>query len=283
MSEKRNFRGVWIPADIWLNKDLTLQEKVMLIEIDSLQDEVRGCYKSNSGFADFFGLSASRVSRIISSLEEKGYIQVEQVRQGRRIVERRIFIIANLSSPPKTNDEKVLPKQQEPIAETHRTLLPKRHEPYCGNDKGSNTYIGNTVEGKQTGVDDDQIIDAQDSGKDRFDEFWNAYPNTGRRVGKSKCRERWKKLKLDSIADKIIEHVMAMRETTAWKSGYEPATTTYLHQKRWEDGIPTETPILKNRSDRNAEAAAQIKAMSKWADQQILGNQQTDGQGGFLE
>ena len=38
----RNFKGIWIPKEIWLAEDLTMQEKVMLVEIDSLDDEERG-------------------------------------------------------------------------------------------------------------------------------------------------------------------------------------------------------------------------------------------------
>ena len=53
MSEERAFRGVWIPADIWLNRELSLQEKVMLIEIDSLQHPQKGCFKSNKKLAEF--------------------------------------------------------------------------------------------------------------------------------------------------------------------------------------------------------------------------------------
>lgn len=35
----RDFKGVWIPKEIWLSTELTLQEKVMLVEIDSLDNE----------------------------------------------------------------------------------------------------------------------------------------------------------------------------------------------------------------------------------------------------
>lgn len=74
----------------------------------------------------------------------------------------------------------------------------------------------------------------------RFDEFWETYPNTARRVAKTKCLQRWKTLKLDLFADDIIEHLKAMKATKQWKDGYEPAPLTYLNQNRWEDGIPTE-------------------------------------------
>ena len=42
---KRSFKGIWIPAHIWLNKSLSIQEKVFLAEIDSLDND-DGCYAS---------------------------------------------------------------------------------------------------------------------------------------------------------------------------------------------------------------------------------------------
>lgn len=70
---KRKFKGIWIPNYVWLSKDLTLQEKVFLVEIDSL-DNNGGCYASNAYFGKFFGLSTTRVSLVIKSLIDKGYL-----------------------------------------------------------------------------------------------------------------------------------------------------------------------------------------------------------------
>ena len=39
IERNRDFKGVWIPKDIWLNENLTMLEKVILIEIDSLDNE----------------------------------------------------------------------------------------------------------------------------------------------------------------------------------------------------------------------------------------------------
>lgn len=62
----------------------------MLVEIDSLESEDRGCYRPNAAFAKFFGLSISRVSEFISGLAEKGLVTIEQIREGNRVIERRI-------------------------------------------------------------------------------------------------------------------------------------------------------------------------------------------------
>lgn len=70
---KRKFKGIWIPAEIWESTKLTLQEKVFLVEIDSLDNE-KGCYANNNYFAKFFGLSTTRVSLVINSLIKKGFV-----------------------------------------------------------------------------------------------------------------------------------------------------------------------------------------------------------------
>lgn len=71
---KRSFKGVWIPKEIWLARKLSLQEKVFIAEIDSLDDEIKGCYAGNNHFMELFDLSESRVSAIIKALSDKGLI-----------------------------------------------------------------------------------------------------------------------------------------------------------------------------------------------------------------
>lgn len=73
MKQERDFKGVWIPKEIWLNKDLTIMEKLFFVEINSLDND-SGCFAGNAHFADFFNLSKTRVSLIIKSLIDKGMI-----------------------------------------------------------------------------------------------------------------------------------------------------------------------------------------------------------------
>ena len=94
----RDFRGIWIPKEIWLSKDLSTNEKILLAEIDSLGGSSDGCFASNQYFADFFDLSKDRISRLVSGLKNKGYITVElSYKEGSYEVDKRI-IKANPSS-----------------------------------------------------------------------------------------------------------------------------------------------------------------------------------------
>ncbi|MGJ8735392.1 helix-turn-helix domain-containing protein [Zobellia laminariae] len=71
----RAFKGIWIPKSIWLSRELTIQEKVFIVEIDSLENNGKGgCYAGNKYFAEFFGISESRVSNVIKCLVDKGMI-----------------------------------------------------------------------------------------------------------------------------------------------------------------------------------------------------------------
>ena len=74
MKENRDFKGVWIPKEIWLNTDLSIIEKVLLVEIDSLDNSERGCFASNEYLASFVQLSEGRVANIISDLKKRGFI-----------------------------------------------------------------------------------------------------------------------------------------------------------------------------------------------------------------
>ncbi len=69
-----------------------------------------------------------------------------------------------------------------------------------------------------------------------FSKFWETWPSTNRKVAKAKCAEIWKRRQLDPLAEQIIAHVSAMKETEQWRE-FSPSPLTYLNQRRWEDGI----------------------------------------------
>jgi hypothetical protein len=81
----RDFKGVWIPKEIWLSEQLSLMEKVIFVEIHSLDNE-RGCYASNRHFAEFFGVSERQIRTYIGSLKEKGFISVSIQNRNERVM-----------------------------------------------------------------------------------------------------------------------------------------------------------------------------------------------------
>lgn len=73
-TEDRKFKGVWIPKEIWLSKDLSMLEKVLLVEIDSLDNE-NHCIAGNEYFAEFCNCSTATITRAVSHLKDLGYIE----------------------------------------------------------------------------------------------------------------------------------------------------------------------------------------------------------------
>ena len=63
----RGFKGVWIPAKIWLSKKISILEKCLVAEISSL-DRGEGCFKSNEKLGLLLGVGERQVSRMISHL-----------------------------------------------------------------------------------------------------------------------------------------------------------------------------------------------------------------------
>lgn len=86
MEEKREFRGVWFPADVWLDKRLNMVEKGILVEIDSLDNEETGCIAGNHYLADFCQCSETKVSLAISKLINLGYIYTQSFNGRTRIL-----------------------------------------------------------------------------------------------------------------------------------------------------------------------------------------------------
>jgi DNA-binding transcriptional ArsR family regulator len=82
---ERAFKGVFVPIEIWLSRDLSLLEKALLVEIQYLDNE-DGCFASNAYFADFFDLSERQISRTIASLKDKGFITIKILDRNKRTI-----------------------------------------------------------------------------------------------------------------------------------------------------------------------------------------------------
>lgn len=73
---ERDFKGIWIPKEIWLDNRLNVTEKALFAEINSLDTE-NHCTASNDYFSKFFDVSESTITRGIAHLKELGLIESE--------------------------------------------------------------------------------------------------------------------------------------------------------------------------------------------------------------
>lgn len=103
----RSFKGVWLPKEIYLHEGLSWTQKILLVEIDSL-DGNEHCFASNAYFANFLKCDAMYISQCISKLTELGLITSEN-QHGRRILKsnmRQLFTESYDEVPEKKKKER---------------------------------------------------------------------------------------------------------------------------------------------------------------------------------
>jgi uncharacterized phage protein (TIGR02220 family) len=128
---ERGFKGIWIPKEIWLDGTLSIQEKVFLVEIDSLDNDDDGCFASNEYFSNFFKLSKNRCSEIIKSLEKKGFIKIKYLyKENSKAIDKRVI--------------KLFEKPKRGIRDTDRCIR-KTEGGYSEKCEDNNTYLNITI------------------------------------------------------------------------------------------------------------------------------------------
>ena len=95
---ERGFKGIWIPAEVWLDERLNPLEKVILMEIDSLDCGEKGCYASNEYIAGFCQCSESKVAHAVTRLVELGYVSRKSFDGRQRILQSRLAKFARQNS-----------------------------------------------------------------------------------------------------------------------------------------------------------------------------------------
>jgi len=72
--QTREVKGIFIPIGIWTDGNLTWNEKILFMEIDSFTSKEKDCYISNEYIAKLLGVTETSANRILSSLINKGYV-----------------------------------------------------------------------------------------------------------------------------------------------------------------------------------------------------------------
>jgi hypothetical protein len=235
---------------MWLDRSLSIIEKVMLVEIDSLQEDERGCYASNARFAEFFNLSISRVSEIISGLNDKKLITVEFIRDGKRIVERRIRLIGNPFEKPNT------PSENAP------NPFGKGDEPPSENTQESNTSLSNTRRKK------DIVFPPE------FEEAWAIYPKRAGGNSKADALKAWSGRRKEGVdAGRLIEgtkrYAAFCKATNKIGTEYVKQAATFFGPSLYFDEdwlIPDAPPIAPHPGGRPSMNSFDTSLPDEYAD-----------------
>jgi len=103
---ERQIKGIWIPIEIWENKELTWNEKILFLDIDSFTSKNMDCFISNEYISKLLGVNETSANRILSSLIKKGYIIKTKFDGRKRYVKSALHYITNKEEKNATNNIK---------------------------------------------------------------------------------------------------------------------------------------------------------------------------------
>lgn len=169
--QKRDFKGVWIPKEIWLAEDLTLTEKALWAEIDSL-DGKDGCWATNAYFEQQLGLKKKTVSELINGLVKKGYvksrIKYKDTANNKKVVDKRILRI-NERKSKKGNDRRKKKVAKTPPAEIGGGIPPESERVSYLNRR----YIDNKEDNIEDNISQQAPIPAESVRNEKTKSLWD--------------------------------------------------------------------------------------------------------------
>jgi hypothetical protein len=86
----RIVKGIWIPIEIWEAEDLSWNEKILLMEIDSFTSQGKDCFISDEWIARLIGISERSARTMLSDLIAKGYVIKTRFDGRRRFIQSTI-------------------------------------------------------------------------------------------------------------------------------------------------------------------------------------------------
>lgn len=87
---ERIVKGIWIPIEIWEAEDLSWNEKILLMEIDSFTSKGKDCFISDDYIAELLKVGERTARNLVSELINKGYIKKSKFDGRRRYLESTI-------------------------------------------------------------------------------------------------------------------------------------------------------------------------------------------------
>ncbi|WP_214547235.1 helix-turn-helix domain-containing protein [Staphylococcus pseudintermedius] len=156
MSDQPSYYSI-ITANVRYDNRLTDSEKLLFSEITSLSNKYGYCTASNGYFAKLYEVTKVTVSRRIANLKECGYLQVEIIREGNEIKQRKMYPLTEMIRPINTNDN-------TPINNSVNT-------PIITNVKENNTS-NNITSINTTSINNNSATDVTLA---HFEEWWSLY------------------------------------------------------------------------------------------------------------
>lgn len=212
---ERQAKGIWIPIEIWESKELTWNEKILFLEIDSFTSKDKDCFFSNEYIANLLGVTENSANRILSSLISKGYV-IKTAFDGRRRFVKTAFSYdkADYSQMNK------LPIQESVSSSNNGEYIPNT----------SNNTVD--LEEEKDKSFSKKEVKTRNKYDEYFEQCWKEY---GRKGNKAEAYKVWLKLSEEDRL-KVLPHIKAYIQSRSDKS-YQKDFERYLNKRVFDNVV----------------------------------------------
>lgn len=199
-AEKREFSGIWIPAEIWLDENLNGYERLLYAEIASFGK--KGCWKRSEELVKLLGVGRDTFQKTCRTLRERGYIS--EKRMFGRIV--RTSTLTFQSTAGNTHQRKNQAVQQ-PVS-------PADEQPEIQAVQKEYTKEYTKVKGDENVADDEKEAKKQEYGREDINglvELWEAETGISIKGQQNQRRQLYNLVRKYGLegAQKLVERVGA--------------------------------------------------------------------------
>jgi hypothetical protein len=195
-------------------------------------DEGGNCYPSIGTLQRMLKVDRRATRRLLNKLEEQGVISVVANRFGgdQGQTKRYQINVSKIATPKLTgglHTPGVAKAYTGGLEDTYRGSV---HPPIDLKDKKDITTTAKPKPARKKTV----------VTSEHFQKWWDAYPQSVRKVAMGKCLEIWKKKRYDGESDQIMAFLEAMMdEYTKENLRWCPMTTSFLKARKWDGFEPT--------------------------------------------
>ena len=128
-----NLKGIWIPIEILTDEKLSDKEKIIYSIILYLSKQNSYCYLTNKTISELLNISITQVSKLVNSLKDKKYIDIELIyKENSKQVEMRKLIPINKNT--------YLTKVKYPLQQNFNTPIEEKFKDNKYNNKNISKY-----------------------------------------------------------------------------------------------------------------------------------------------
>lgn len=249
-----------IPSVVLLDEGLPLSARVLYGIITWRCNQDAYTRATNKKLGEDLGVSAKRVSSLLSLLEERGHIQtaIKYKENSKEILYRCIFpvmkstkerVMAEICADPPPQNEDTPPLKQAYLPVNGGIPLPQNKEVICNNKiehTGEHTesppYSPPTGDAPPKKSRRKAARTEPEYRPDWFVRFWALYP---RRTARAAAVRAWDKLRPDlDLCRVMTAAIKAQMQTPQWREGPDhiPHPATWLNGARWLDEVAPAPP-----------------------------------------